>query len=313
MIARKQREQSDDEDDDDLCNNMEHSMRRNTYQTTGKNTQLGREKADESISRNRGTRTRPMEGNTNSMSRMGSVPGTTARQWYDLKEGTESSSYRSGNKSCYVKSPKYDGKSCIESHLTQFRIVASRNKWNESEKVDFLKMSLIGEANSILRDLKDDITYAELEAKLKQRYGSLDQVEAYRVQLKARRRRRNETLSELMMDIRRLSALAYPGPSNYMTNLVAKDSFIDALDEKDLMIRVMEREPKNLEEAFKIAERMELYFKRIDNTDKIGNETKLRNKVCAATAKDDNNIKMLMENQKTMQTCDMKHKRDRYN
>ena len=158
-------------------------------------------------------------------------------------------------------------------------------------------MSLSGEANSILRDIPDDITYAELETKLKQRYGSLDQVETYRVQLKARRRKKNETLSELMTDIRRLFALAYPGPSNYMSDLVAKESFIDALGEKDLMIRVMEREPKSLEEAFKIAERMELYSKRIDNTDKTGNETRIKNRVRVTTDKDDSNIKMLMEKQ----------------
>ena len=206
-----------------------------------------------------------------------------------------------GCKSYYVKPPKFDGKTCIESHLTQFRIAASRNEWNESERVDFLKMSLIGEANSILKNVSDNITYAELKAKLKQRYGSLDQVEAFRVQLKARRRKKNETLSELMMDIRRLFALAYPGPKSYMSDIAAKDSFIDALDDKELMIRVMEREPKNLEEAFKIAERMELYSKRIDNSDRTENETKAKNKVRAATAKDDSNIKMLMENHMAMQ------------
>ena len=209
--------------------------------------------------------------------------------------------HKSESKAYYVKPPKYDGKSCIESHLTQFRIAATRNRWNESDKVDFLKMSLTGEANNILKDITDDITYEELETKLKQRYGSLDQVEAYRVQLKARRRKKNETLSELMMDIRRLFSLAYPGPSNYMTDLAAKDSFVDALDDKELMIRVMEREPKNLEEAFKIAERMELYSKRIDVTDRTDNETRTRGKVRAATAKEDGNIKLLMENQKAMQ------------
>ena len=308
MIARKQREHSDDEDDDDLRNNMEQSMRRNTYQTTEKNTQLGREKADESISRDRGTRNRLMEGNTNLKSWADSVPRTKARQLNSMEEETDSFSNRSENKSCYVKSPKFDGKSFIESHLVQFRIAASRNRWNESQKVDFLKMSLIGEANSILRDITDGITYAELETKLKQRYGSLDQVEAYRVQLKARRRKKNETLSELMMDIRRLFALAYQGPSNYMSDLVAKESFIDALDEKDLMIRVMEREPKSLEEAFKIAKRMELYSKHMDSTDKTENETRTKNRVRVTTVKDDSNIKllmdnnkMLMENQKAMQ------------
>ena len=90
MIARKQREHSDDEDDDDLCNNMDQSMRRNTYQTTEKNTHLGREKADESISRDRGTRTRLMEGNTNFKSWTDSVPRTTARRSNSMEGETDS-------------------------------------------------------------------------------------------------------------------------------------------------------------------------------------------------------------------------------
>ena len=70
------------------------------------------------------------------------------------------------------------------------------------------------------------------------------------------------------------------------------------------MIRLMEREPKTLEEAFKIAERMELYNRRVDNSDRSDMESKQRsnsNKVRAATAVGDKNLKMLMENQAAMQ------------
>ena len=41
----------------------------------------------------------------------------------------------------YVKPPKFDGRGCVESHLLQFQVAASRNRWNEEEKVDFLKIS----------------------------------------------------------------------------------------------------------------------------------------------------------------------------
>ena len=141
----------------------------------------------------------------------------------------------------YIKPPRFDGKGCIEAHITQFNIVANRNKWTEEEKVDFMKIFLSGEASGILKDIKEDVSFDELVQRLKARYGSLDQVEAYRVQLKSRRRRRGESLSDLMKDIRRLFMLAYPGPSNYLSDITAKDAFIDALDDRELMIRVMER------------------------------------------------------------------------
>ena len=54
---------------------------------------------------------------------------------------------------------------------------------------------------------------------------------------------------------------AYPGPQNYATVNLARDAFIAALDDRDLMIKVMEREPATMDQAYKIAERMELYKK----------------------------------------------------
>ena len=148
----------------------------------------------------------------------------------------------SNYKPYYIKPPRFDGKGCIEAHITQFNIAANRNKWAEEEKIDFMKISLSGEASNILKDIKEDISFEELVQRLTSRYGSLDQVEAYRVQLKSRRRKRGESLSDLMKDIRRLFTLAYPGPSNYMSDITAKDAFVDALDDKELMMRVMERE-----------------------------------------------------------------------
>ena len=55
-----------------------------------------------------------------------------------------------------------------------------------------------------------------------------------------------------------------------------KDAFSDALGDKEFTIRVMEREPKSLEEAFKIAERMELYARKVKPEDKDGFESKLK-------------------------------------
>ena len=77
-------------------------------------------------------------------------------------------------RSC-IKPPKFEGKdACIESHLAQFEIVARRNQWDSLEKADYLKCSLVGEANHILRDLSDLASYEEVVSRLRQRYGSID-------------------------------------------------------------------------------------------------------------------------------------------
>ena len=120
------------------------------------------------------------------------------------------------SKRAFIKPPRFEGKdNCLESHLVQFEIIAKHNQWKDSEKADFLKCSLSGEASHMLRDLDDKATYDDVVSQLRQRYGSLEQIESYRMELKHRRRKPGESLSQLLKDIRRLFLLAYPGPQNY--------------------------------------------------------------------------------------------------
>ena len=88
-----------------------------------------------------------------------------------------------------------------------------------------------------------------------------------------------ESLTDLMKDIRRLFMLANLGQCDAMADAIAKDTFIDALGDKELTICVMEREPISLEEAFKIAERMELHARKVKPEGKDGFESKLKDLV----------------------------------
>ena len=201
----------------------------------------------------------------------------------------------------FIKPPRFEGKdSCIESHLSQFEIVAKRNRWDDCEKADYVKCSLIGEASRILRDLPDSATYDDVVFKLRQRYGSLEQIESFRMELKQRKRKPGESLANLLKDIRRLFMLAYPGPVNYMTEITAKDAFVDALNDRELMIKVLEREPNTLDQAFKIAERMELYQK-IPGEREAENKAKINSKVRGTIVADDQVLQSIVETQKLMQ------------
>ena len=205
------------------------------------------------------------------------------------------------SKKAFIKPPRFEGKdNCLESHLVQFEIIAKHNQWNDSEKADFLKCSLSGEASHLLRDLDDKATYDDVVSQLRQRYGSLEQIESYRMELKHRRRKPGESLSQLLKDIRRLFLLAYPGPQNYMTLITARDAFIDALNDRDLMIKVMEREPSNLDQAYKIAERLELYQSLPLNREGEA-KAKTASKVRGTTSESDPLLQSIVETQKLMQ------------
>ena len=60
---------------------------------------------------------------------------------------------------------------------------------------------------------------------------------------------------------------------------IAKDAFIGALEDNELTIHYMEREPKSLEEAFKIADRMKLYARKVKPEGKDGFDSMLRDLV----------------------------------
>ena len=63
----------------------------------------------------------------------------------------------------------------------------------------------------------------------------------------------------------RLLALAYPGPANPTSTIVGRDAFIDALDNQNLRVRILEREPRTIE-ALNIACRLEAYDRPTSST-----------------------------------------------
>jgi len=66
---------------------------------------------------------------------------------------------------------------------------------------------------------------------LKERFGEANQSDKYRLELKSRRRRPNETLRSLYLDTRRLTALALPDHEHRARETMACDYFIDALND----------------------------------------------------------------------------------
>jgi hypothetical protein len=120
----------------------------------------------------------------------------------------------------------------------------------------------------ILWDAGDprDLSYDQLVERQRQRYGSTGQAEKFRTELRARRRRRGELLSELHADISRLMALAYPvSMDSTVRDIIARDYFIASLGDRDFELKLREREPVDLDEALRIAIRLEAYASAYDS------------------------------------------------
>ena len=94
---------------------------------------------------------------------------------------------------------------------------------------------------------------------LKARFGSENQAERYRAELRSRKRSKGESLQKLYQDVRRLMSLAYPGESSVLSDIVGRDVFLEVLDDQTLRVRILEKEPKNVDEALNIASRLEAF------------------------------------------------------
>ena len=153
---------------------------------------------------------------------------------------------------------KYAGDTCFETFLVQFKNCAEYNCWTPSEKLHYLRWSLSGSAARMLWGT-EHLSYDQLVNKLRSQFGSIDQEERYQAELQCCRRKPNESLRELASQIRHLMQLAYPGDRSIMSEHLAKEHFICALDDYELELKVREREPRTLDAAVKFAQRLEVF------------------------------------------------------
>ena len=160
-----------------------------------------------------------------------------------------------------VKPPRYDGKDDIYEYLDSFEICCQINRWSPYLKGLHLANSLTGSARGILTELqrheKTDIYI--LINKLKERYGSQNQNVIFRTELQSRTRKIGETIPELAQNIKKLTLMAYPNATKEFTDTLARDHFIEAINDETLRMKLREADPHTLSEATQIATRFEAY------------------------------------------------------
>ena len=103
--------------------------------------------------------------------------------------------------------------------------------------------------------------YAELSNALQERFAPPNQTDLYRVQLKERKQKATESLTELGQDIWRLINLAYPTAPADLRETLAKEQFIDALVSSDMRLRIKQARPTSLNMAVRHAVELEAFNK----------------------------------------------------
>ena len=92
-----------------------------------------------------------------------------------------------------MKSEKFDGSTCFETFLVQFNNCAQFNRWNDTEKLHYLRWSLTGSAAQMLWGT-EEMSFRQLIARLCSRFGNLEMKEKYQAELQCRRMTETSTV-----------------------------------------------------------------------------------------------------------------------
>ena len=162
-----------------------------------------------------------------------------------------------GNKT-NVKLGTFDGNSNLETFLARFENCSSYCNWSTKDQLFQLKNALTDTAGYVVNELGRDGTLQEIIDMLKCRFGSENQAEMYKAEMKARRRKSGESLQKLYQDLCRLRALAFGNePATAFSKAYLTDIFVDALDDRDLRKLVLIQKPTSMEDALQIATHLE--------------------------------------------------------
>ena len=173
----------------------------------------------------------------------------------------QSANYYQNTSHGKMRPQTYDGSDDLDEYLTQFCIISDLNGWTYETKSLYLASSLVGEARALLNDLdqRQRRDYCSLVEALNNRFGSINRAEIYRSKLQSRVLNKNETIPELAQSIKKLTRKAYPSASYDVVDLLALDYFIDSLPDTEIRLRLREVGPKNINEAERIAVRLEAH------------------------------------------------------
>ena len=131
-----------------------------------------------------------------------SCPNSTIDKSHNLSIQTK------GNNNPFKMKPQnYDGSSDFEEIPRQIDITCQINAWKYKEKSLYHANCLTGESKSLLNEIESDgrRDYDTLIERLKNRFGSVNQSEIYRTQLKSRTRNKGGQFQNWPKQLRSLS------------------------------------------------------------------------------------------------------------
>ena len=137
-----------------------------------------------------------------------------------------------------------------DSWISYFEDCAGIKGWIEGQKAQFLAVLMRGSALLQLQNLATGVreNYATLKEALREQFVLKERVEV-KVEFRAKHRELDEKLPNLASSLRRLVSRAYLEAVRDLQDSLATDQLIDALEDREVRMKLRESGPKTTDEG----------------------------------------------------------------
>lgn len=154
-----------------------------------------------------------------------------------------------------VMPDSFDGRGSWSQYLAHFETVSDLNGWNVREKSQYLSVSLRGEACQVIQFLpvEQRRNYDDLIEAMNKRFDPGHNVGLFRVQLRTKARKERESIPQLAQSVRALATQAYPTADQRLFDSLCCDHFIDAMQDDDLKMRLLNSDSERFDDVVALA------------------------------------------------------------
>lgn len=154
----------------------------------------------------------------------------------------------------------YSGEGSFTDWLDHFESVAVVNDWDDAARILWLRVRLVGRAQSAFKHLSEEQRgdYKLAKSGLKERFEPESKCALYEAEFQSRRKQHNEDWASFGEDIKSLADRAFPDLDEKARERLALNHFLSQLDSM-LAFNVRKSKPKTIMEAITSTLELESY------------------------------------------------------
>ena len=156
----------------------------------------------------------------------------------------------------------FSGEGSWEDWIDHFESAAAVNKWENADKLLWLRVRMTGRAQKAYKNLPEATrgAYKECKEALQERFEPASKKDLYRTEFYARKKRKTEDWASLAEDIKTLADRAFSNLEEAAREHLALTRYLEQLDDPQVAFSVKQKRPKSVDEAVTATLEMESYL-----------------------------------------------------